>query len=152
MLVTIEQVLALLTKKPQRYQPLINFISNYPIRNVGLAESTLLIRGTSDRDWVYICSPNSSQLSRATALLAPDDLYYALLADWMVPIITKGREIEWQITSRRLILPLTSPLPVQNTPTTPLRPEETEFSYFEERDDARKKALAERAAHLHVVT
>lgn len=124
---TIEQALSLLDKEPERYQPHINFINNYPVRDIEGLGQTLLIRGSSDRDWVYICSHNPSELARATALLTPEDLNFALLEDWMVPIITKGRKIEWQMSSRRLILPLTTPLPDKNIPTTPLGPEEAEY-------------------------
>lgn len=127
MLLTVDQALALLAKAPEKYQPQINFIRSNPTRNIELFDSTLLIRGTSDRDWVYLCSSNPRELARATALLTKEDINFALLEEWMIPIVTKGRDIEWQMTSRRLVLPLTTPLPPQNIATTPLLPEEAQF-------------------------
>ena len=63
----IAEILALLRKSPVRNANPIDFIEDYPPQSVLQAGDSVLVRGTSDKPWVYIGSSSLSWgLSRST--------------------------------------------------------------------------------------
>ncbi|QZY54157.1 GNAT family N-acetyltransferase [Crassaminicella profunda] len=83
---------------------MINFIKNYPIDFVEKIGQSILIKGKSDENWVYISSSSKEEFE--TLLKKCDDEgYFAVMEDWMIPYIVKDKKIDWQLSCMKLFFP-----------------------------------------------
>lgn len=106
----------LLEKDKYRNINMINFIKNYPVHTIDIIGDSVLIRGRSDEDWVYISSESRDEFHQLLKGLDEEDKCFAILEDWMLPSIMKDREIRSQLTSMKLVFDSRTPLPsVQST-------------------------------------
>jgi len=90
---------------------IINFIDDYPIHSVSIAGESVMIKGRSDRDWIYISSANDDEFRTLTAELAGEDTCFAIIEDWMLPHLTDNRRELWRLSCLRLYLPDSAVIP-----------------------------------------
>ena len=83
----------------------INFIKNNKIFSVDVIGNSALVRGESDRKWVYISCKDEGELSIIKSKLGNDDENFASVDDWMFPILTKGKEVIWDLFMSQYYLP-----------------------------------------------
>ena len=96
---------------------LINFIENNHIIGIERIGDSLLVRGKSDRNWVYIGCSSDSELSAIKGLLNEQDKSFAAIEDWMVPVLLKDEAILWNMSLTQFYLPddVELPDPVHQT-------------------------------------
>ncbi len=82
---------------------MINFMKAYPIEEVQVVGESIAIKGTSDRSWVYLSS-NSAEELRILKQKLTTAVNYAVLLEWMVPIISEKHQIKRQLSTEKLIL------------------------------------------------
>ncbi len=104
-------ILEYLKGNPIENSNIIHFIENYPIRSLEKIGNSVVAKGTSDRDWVYISSKSSLELKMIQNHLTAQDCNFAIIEDWMIPILCGNRNIKWKLSTLRLFLPETVPLP-----------------------------------------
>ncbi len=122
-------ILALLEKDRIRNINLINFIRDYPILDAAVAGDSVLVRGRSDRDWVYVSSADAHEFERLAAGLAADDRNFAVVEDWMLPALTAGRKINWRLSCLKLYLPDGRAVPHPSREVEELAPEDAAYIY-----------------------
>ena len=83
---------------------IINFIENYPIKYIKQIGDSVIVKGTSDRNWIYISSKSEKELKIIKGKLNYNDRYFAVIEEWMIPILTKINKIKWKLSTRKLIL------------------------------------------------
>lgn len=93
----------LLCSDPVRNVNIIKFLKSYPAYSFDRAGESVLIRGTSDEDWVYISSGSEGEFGRLTEGLDEEDKCFAVLEDWMLPAVIRGREVRSRMTSMKLV-------------------------------------------------
>jgi hypothetical protein len=126
---TKKEILRYLKKSSAVNANIINFIENYPIHSIEQVGNSVIIKGTSDRDWVYISSTSSMELKMIKSKLHDTDRNFAVIEDWMIPILCEGHKIKWQLSTMRLFLPDTVPLPHPIHNTAPLNITDDGFIY-----------------------
>ena len=84
---------------------LINFIRQYGISSVIQIGDSLMIRGFSDRPWIFFSSDSKVEFMELTRLLTPEDLNFASIKDWMIPYILKHGNLKWQLSCLKLYYP-----------------------------------------------
>lgn len=84
---------------------IINFIESYPIHYIEKIGKSVLVKGVSDRNWIYISSKSDEELKIIKSKLDNNDKSFAIIEDWMIPILTKGNKIKWKLSTMRLVLP-----------------------------------------------
>lgn len=104
------KVLKLLEKDKTRNINIINFIRNYPIYTFETVGDSVLVRGRSDEDWVYISSKSYDEFFKLIYVLDGDDKCFAAIEDWMLPHIVKNRKIKSRLTSMKLVYDSNVPL------------------------------------------
>lgn len=109
--------------------PYINFLESNPIAEILRCGSSLMLKGTSDRDWVYILSESRDELLELTESLTNQDNNFALVEAWMVPLLARGRQVKWQMASLRLQLPQGASLPPLGATPVRLLPEHADAIY-----------------------
>ena len=81
----IKKTLEFLKKDQVRNINIINFIRNYKISTFDVVGDSVLIRGKSDEDWVYISSKSEEEFLQLISRLDEEDRCFAILEDWMLP-------------------------------------------------------------------
>lgn len=84
---------------------LINFIENNHISGIEHIGNSLLVRGRSDRNWVYIKCQNNAELAQIKGLLNDQDKCFAAIEDWMVPVLLKDEAVSWNVSMAQFYLP-----------------------------------------------
>lgn len=106
-----EKLIESLKKDKVRNINFINFIRSYTIHTFDSVGDSVLIRGKSDEEWVYISSKSEDEFLQLILGLDEDDKCFAVLEDWMLPYIIKNKEIRSQLTSIKLVYDEKTSLP-----------------------------------------
>lgn len=101
----IPELLKELKKEYLKNINMVNFLRNYGINRLERYGKSILIRGESDKQWIYFSSSSESEFTYLLSLLEPDDKYFAALEDWMVDIILQNRKAIWKLSCMRLFFP-----------------------------------------------
>lgn len=94
----------LLETMPLQSLPVIGFFQNYPLEKVFREGDFLLLCGTSDYQWAYLCGDNPEELFEVLEQFNFATLYFANVEDWMLPAITHMHRIDWKLTTHRYYL------------------------------------------------
>jgi 8-oxo-dGTP diphosphatase len=105
------KTLRLLEKDKIRNINIINFIRSYPVKTFDTAGHSVLIRGRSDEDWIYISSKSCEEFFQLIKGLDEDDKCFAVLEDWMLPYIVKSKGIRSRLISMKLVYDEKTSLP-----------------------------------------
>lgn len=84
---------------------ILGFIQNYPVNKILQEGNTFLILGESDCLWAYISSNNEKELKNIIKKFDYETKYFASLEEWMIPIVTKDKQIDWELNTYQYILP-----------------------------------------------
>ena len=96
---------------PPDYNEILIFLSRDRIKNlniIGFAQkneivsiektgNSVLLRGISDRLWTYISCYTADELLQVINKLNDNDRNFAVLEDWMMPYILKGKKCLWDL-------------------------------------------------------
>ncbi len=94
-----------LAKKPLQSLPVKGFFANYPVRKWLQQNDFLLVCGKSDYLWTFLCGDNPEDLLLLLERFDFESLYFANVEEWMLPVLTHTRKIEWKLTTHRYYLP-----------------------------------------------
>lgn len=108
---------------------LINFIKNYPIHQVKQKGDSILVKGRSDQEWVYINGENEVDLEILYDDARNEEKYFVIQDDFMLKLIKSKSEIDWVLTCRKLYFPNEMILPDYECDIQELKPEEAEYIY-----------------------
>jgi len=100
-----DELLNVLRNDPIKNMSVIGFVENNPIEEVYNKNNSFLIIGKSDHLWNYIVSSSLKELKLLIKEIDFNSKYFANIEDWMVPIITSNKEIDWQLKTRRYYFP-----------------------------------------------
>jgi len=84
---------------------MLYFMENNPLHSLEKIGNSIVLRGDSDHQWVYISTPNENELNKVMSLLTRDDRFFAVIEDWMLPRFSGGRRVLGQMSTMKLVLP-----------------------------------------------
>ncbi len=99
------EIKAILDQKPLQSLPLKGFFSNYPVKKQLKHGDVVLVCGKSDYVWAYLCGDNPEDLLSVLEKFDFETLYFANVEEWMLPVLTHSRKIEWKLSTHRYYLP-----------------------------------------------
>ena len=82
-------VIDLLKKDGERNINILNFIETYTKHSYERVGNSVLLRGVSDRPWVFISSNSQAELRQLADRLNKADIYFAAIEDWMISLLTE---------------------------------------------------------------
>ncbi len=94
-----------LGKKPLQSLPVSGFFDNYPVEKWIRHGDFVIVCGTSDYLWAYLCGDNPEDLYALLEEFKYETLYFANVEEWMLPVLTNVHKIEWKLTTHRYYLP-----------------------------------------------
>ncbi len=106
---------------------IIGFVSDNPVTEILKEGESVLIKGISDEEWMYIFSKNENELRKLLEGLTDNDIYFASVEDWMIPIISENKKFEWTLSTIRWYLPDEVEVPENRYKTFPISQEHVEF-------------------------
>lgn len=124
-----ENLVESLQKDKVRNINFINFIQSYPIHTFDSVGDSVLIRGRSDEEWVYISSKSEDEFRQLIQGLDEEDNCFAVLEDWMLPYIVKDKEIRSRLTSIKLVYDEKTPLPLAESSVVNLSAADAPYIY-----------------------
>ncbi len=83
---------------------MINFIENNTINQYMKEGDSVLIKGKSDENWIYISSSSEIELKTLLSKCNQDE-FFAVVEDWMVPFIMEGKKLDWKLSCVKLLYP-----------------------------------------------
>lgn len=123
------ELVKILSKDKNKNVNMINFVNTYPINCIKKVGESVLIRGKSDEYWVYISSSSNIELSKLVNELNDEDKYFAVIEDWMLPIVTQGKDLEWKLSCMKYIFPQNIQLPRNKSKIVELSIKDAEYIY-----------------------
>lgn len=116
----LDALIALLEKDARRNVNVLHFIAANPVLGMARVGDSVLVRGRSDRPWVFVSSADQEELAALVGELGAQDDHFAAIEDWMVPILTAGKEVVWDLSMIQFVLPDDVRLPESEHTTCPL--------------------------------
>lgn len=123
----ITEVIQHLLKDEITNMSIIGFISENPVTAVLREGNSVLIKGISDEEWMYIFSKDEKELRNLLDKLTETDIFFASVEDWMIPIINEKKSFEWTLSTMRWYLPEVVEVPDNKYKTFPLSSEHIGF-------------------------
>lgn len=99
---------------------IINFIKNNKIYKIEIIDNSVVVRGESDRRWVYISSNSKNELTAVIKSLSNEDDNFASIDEWIFPLLTKDKKVLWDLCMTQYYLPDNIRLPSVEYKTFPL--------------------------------
>lgn len=109
---------------------IIHFAESYPITYYKKIGEAVILKGISDRPWVYISCRNKEELTQIKAELSNDDKNFAIIEDWMIPVLVDEENIKWRLSCNKLYLPSDVEIPINGFATHGLTAEDAETIYY----------------------
>ena len=128
-MVNLEKALIILEDNKLNNINAINFIKAYKVYGAAFEASSLLIYGKSDELWAYVCAETEEQLSRLMEKNHTKLQYFAVVEDWMLPILSKDKDIDWVLKCEKLVLPEIIHINSSVYEYEPLRQEDAEYIF-----------------------
>lgn len=125
-----EMIISWLQRDKVKHLNMLYFMENNPVHALERIGDSVILRGESDRRWVYISSPNEQELQAVAGTLTKDDRCFAVIEDWMLPILTADKALAWQLSTMKLVLPDDVTFPQKtHAHITPLSVDDAEYLY-----------------------
>lgn len=124
-----KKIITVLNQDRVRNINMINFIKQYPINSIHRVGNSILVRGTSDRTWIYISSNETIEFHEIIQLLTEEDEYFAIIEDWMLPHLIQKQKILWQLSCVKLYYPNDLQVPKPNSIIKRLQPKSAEYIF-----------------------
>ncbi|KAB3526761.1 GNAT family N-acetyltransferase [Alkaliphilus serpentinus] len=124
------RILDYLKEDPIRNCNIIYFAENYPISFYERMGNSVIVKGISDRPWVYISCGDEKELHQLKEFIKDEDKNFAIIENWMIPILTEGKETKWRLSCGKLYLPEEIKIPDRDYRTEPLIESDAEVIYY----------------------
>jgi len=125
----IGKAMAVLEKDKPGNVNIIYFIKSYPVDTVDIVGDSVMIRGRSDEEWVYISSKSEDEFLKLLESLNDRDKCYAILEDWMLAHIIRDSEMRSRLTSIRYLYEAGNVLPAVKFMAVNLKESDAPYVY-----------------------
>jgi hypothetical protein len=109
---------------------IINFIKNNRVLSIDIIGNSVVVKGISDCEWIYIRCDDEDELGIIKNKLTSEDVNFGAIDEWMIPTLVKGKEIKWDLPMVQFYLPLGIDLPPIEYKTSPLNMNDANTVYL----------------------
>lgn len=126
---TREKVIELLSKDELKNANLLYFLENNEFIDAHRFGNSVLARAESDHIWIYLSIEKKEDFFQLLNNLYEEDKYFATLEEWMIPHISNGKEIDWDLKTFQYYLPEDVHLPIPCAEFRELQISDAQFVY-----------------------
>lgn len=116
----VSEILEYLRRDELKNINLINTMQVYPVHSAECIGDAVMVRSTTDREWVFISASHQDELKALKSNLTERDTCFAAIEDWMIPILIEDRALKWDLATYRFYLPADIFVPQAEHLTAPL--------------------------------
>lgn len=98
-------VFPVLNKDMIRNLSIINFMQNYPVSFSAICGNSVIVKGKSDKVWTYFSSGDEREFKELLKYITPEDKNFAVLEQWMLPLLPQYAFKLWELRTIRFYLP-----------------------------------------------
>ena len=102
---TTDELLRILKQDRMANISVVNFVEDNVISDIEQVGNGWIIRGTSDRNWVYVHCRTNQEAADIRSRLRETDTCFGAIEDWMRPILIEDRTVRWDLSLAQYILP-----------------------------------------------
>lgn len=124
-----ESLIRALSADEVRNISIINFVRDKQIHGVQWWGRSVLVRGRSDHDWVYVSSDSIEELNGLAGSLTEADTRFAAIEEWMIPALRRGLDTVWTLPMVRFAFPQDVALPPVERQPEPLTAADAAWMY-----------------------
>ncbi len=121
-----KEIIQFLQKDIIKNVNIIYFIENNPIYYMERYKDSVIVKGESDENWVYISSSSPEEL-RELLKKCEDDKFFFVAEDWMLPFILEDKEMDWKLSCMKLVFPEDIDIPRSKEKIRQLTVDEAEY-------------------------
>jgi|WetSurMetagenome_2_1015567.scaffolds.fasta_scaffold103434_3 GNAT superfamily N-acetyltransferase len=122
-------IVSFLNKDLIRNSNIINFIEENKITYLNKIGEAVIVKGISDREWVYFSSKNENGFRDLLNEINVQDINFAVLEDWMLPILKENFYFEIELSVIKYILPEKVTMPEKTGTVSRLLIEHADYIY-----------------------
>lgn len=100
-----KQIIEILKSNFKQNIAAIGFFENFHLEKYFTKNNSILLYGASDHYWTHIASNSKSDLEFLLSENHNESKYFFSVEDWIIPVIKKYGNIDWQMDTKRFILP-----------------------------------------------
>ncbi len=127
---TPQDALSFLGNDPIKNINMIHFIRNNPVQSIEQIDNSIIARGRSDQNWVYISCSEKIKIGRVLNKLNDNDRFFAAVENWMMPYFSDRWDIRWRLSTWKLYLPENMEIAEPDADiVSPLNPDEAQYIY-----------------------
>jgi 8-oxo-dGTP diphosphatase len=104
-------------------------MENNPIYGCERVGQSVIMRGRSDRDWVYLSCKDLNELNLVKDRLTEKDTCFGAIEEWMIPTLVKGKKVLWKLEFEQYYLPDEIILPNRKQRAVNLQEKDAETIY-----------------------
>ncbi|MCF7791336.1 MAG: GNAT family N-acetyltransferase [Victivallales bacterium] len=123
----LDEALNIVKENESENQSIINFIEDNPIFSVEITGHSVLVRGLSDQAWIYISSNSRPEFKKLVKKINKEDKFFAAIKEWMLPYISVGRKLVWDLKTAMYVLPDHVELPKTTNEVHPLSAKDADY-------------------------
>ncbi len=109
---------------------LINFIEENEILETHIIDTAVLVKGISDRTWIYFSCNDEIEFNKLIDLLKPEDSNFAILEDWMIPTLRQKMNLNVELSTIKYILNPDVVIQTNKIQVTELTPNDAHYIYL----------------------
>jgi len=109
---------------------MINFIEENEILETHSVGDAIMVKGISDKEWIYFSCKDKTEFENLLGLLKSEDNNFAILEDWMIPILNRKFKIEVELSTIKYILNPDVVIPQNKIAVTELSPNDASYLYM----------------------
>jgi 8-oxo-dGTP diphosphatase len=129
-MIQLKKIIKILERDRIRNINILNFIQDYRITSIDQVGDSLMIRGFSDRDWVYYSSQDEAEMKILVGFLTEEDHFFAAVEEWMKPIIPGANDPVWDLVCEKLYWPVNQLVPSSNENVIRLKPDMADYIFM----------------------
>ena len=126
----LEEIIRFLKKDEIKNCSHIGFIYNYEITSLKKISNSIILKGTSDRPWVYISCKNNEELNLLLNETSTYDKCFAVIEDWMMPAFLERFKLKWKLSVSKYVFENKVESKSLNSIVIPLKTNDAEYIYL----------------------
>jgi len=102
----LKVLLDALYMEPVKNANMIYFTEHYQVTDYKIVDGNIVLKGTSDKEWVYFSLNDSKGFLKLLPFIGEDDRNFAVISTYMKDILSKDKTIDWEMKCIRFVYPV----------------------------------------------
>ena len=103
--ISVDSIVSFLEQDKIKNLNILGFIKNYGFTSIDKIGDSVILRGKSDENWVYVSVGNKNRISELVKNFTDQDRFFAAVEDDILPFLSFSKKPVWKLSALKLVLP-----------------------------------------------